>query len=127
MTVSKCLALILVVFWFGTTTLSASAKGTQTKKNEKILSDGKSIYEKNCLMCHGENGDGQGPASKALPKDKKPRNFVKGDFKYGGSEKELFKTVTNGVKGTAMPPWAHMSKEDRQTVIKYILQFSRKN
>ena len=37
---------------------------------------GKAVYERKCLLCHGEKGDGKGPAAELL--DPKPRDFTSG-------------------------------------------------
>ena len=37
---------------------------------------GKAVYEHKCLLCHGEKGDGKGPAAEhLLPR---PRDFTRG-------------------------------------------------
>lgn len=88
-------------------------------------SDGKTIFEENCIGCHGAKGDGKGAAAVAIS-GAKPRDFTAGKFKYGSSDDELFKTVTAGVPGTAMPPWNTLSEKDRRSVIKYIRSFAKK-
>src|SRR5215467_9169413 len=40
---------------------------------------GKAVYERKCLLCHGEKGDGKGPAAELL--DPKPRDFTSGIYK----------------------------------------------
>ncbi|OYZ22962.1 MAG: hypothetical protein B7Y39_06845 [Bdellovibrio sp. 28-41-41] len=83
------------------------------------IESGKKIYRENCIACHGDKGDGRGPAAVAIP-GTKPRNFIEGKYKYGETSKEIFKTLTEGVPGTAMPPWASLSEKDRWAVIAYI-------
>ena len=46
-------------------------KDIQTKKNpvassDAVLAKAKTVYEENCLMCHGENGKGDGPMASML-------------------------------------------------------------
>ncbi|HCG73538.1 MAG TPA: Triheme cytochrome c, partial [Nitrospina sp.] len=38
----------------------------------------------------------------------------------------LFNAITNGMRGTTMPGWKHLSKEDRQSLILYIKSLSKK-
>ena len=40
---------------------------------------GKAVYERKCIGCHGEKGDGKGPAAELLLP--KPRDFTKGLYK----------------------------------------------
>src|SRR5207248_11511324 len=40
---------------------------------------GKAVYERKCVGCHGEKGDGKGPAAELLLP--KPRDFTKGLYK----------------------------------------------
>lgn len=102
--------------------LSAQA-GAAPKKGAN-LERGQKVFAANCVACHGEKGDGNGPAAKAIS-GAKPRNFIEGDFKYGSSKEELFKTVTNGVTGTAMPPWNGLPEDDRKAVIEFILSLKK--
>lgn len=89
----------------------------------ELVKRGKIVFEQNCVMCHGIHGLGDGPASRAI--NPKPRNFVKAEFKFGNSPAEMFKTVSNGIEGTAMPPWKDaLSEEDRWAVIHYERTFN---
>lgn len=90
----------------------------------KLLEEGKTIYDTNCAACHGVSGDGAGPAAVALTP--KPRNFVQGQFKYGGDDASLTKTVQNGVKNTAMPAWKDsVNPEQTKAVIAYLKAFKK--
>ncbi len=85
---------------------------------------GKPLYQMYCVTCHGENGDGQGPVGKTL--NPPPRDFTKDDFKYGGTDQDLFDVITNGAAakgGSAlMAPWGAVipDKNDRWSIVKYI-------
>ena len=57
----------------------------------------------------------------------RPRNFTWGVFKFrltpSGSlpdDGDLLRTITRGVRGTAMPPWRELRDQDRLAVIQYI-------
>ena len=87
---------------------------------------GKKIFMNNCTACHGEKGDGQGPAARAIA-SRKPRNFVDEDFQYGSKREEIFKTISDGVPGSAMPPWKDaLSEKERFAVIDYIQTLKKK-
>jgi len=54
---------------------------------------GARLYRANCSSCHGQEGDG-------IP----GINFRRGQFRQVYSDQELFRIVSNGIAGTAMPP-----------------------
>jgi cytochrome c oxidase cbb3-type subunit I/II len=90
---------------------------------------GKAVYERRCVGCHGAQGDGNGPAATFL--DPRPRNFTLGSFKFrttpSGSlptDGDLYRTLTRGVRWTAMPTWHELPEKDRVAVIAYIKTFS---
>ena len=90
---------------------------------------GKLVYERRCVGCHGVNGDGNGPAATFL--DPRPRNFTLGSFKFrttpSGSlptDGDLYRTLTRGVRWTAMPTWHELPEKDRIAVIAYVKTFS---
>ena len=70
-------------------------------------------------------GDGNGPAATFLYKQR-PRNFTQGVFKFRltedpvPSDGDMLRTITRGVRGTAMPPWYDLPLNDRLAVIQYI-------
>ncbi|MCC6394565.1 MAG: c-type cytochrome [Bryobacterales bacterium] len=50
------------------------------------------IYRSHCVECHGLKGEGgRGP------------DLTRGEYRHGGSDAALFKTIGNGVAGTQMP------------------------
>lgn len=95
-----------------------------TGAKDKLIADGKVVYEANCFGCHGVEGDGNGPAAAALTP--KPRNFIKADFKYGSDDASLTKTIETGVKGTAMPAWKDsLSADQIKSVLAYVHKFKK--
>ncbi len=90
---------------------------------------GRAVYERRCVGCHGVKGDGNGPAATFL--NPRPRNFTLGAFKFrstpSGSlptDGDLYRTLTRGVRWTAMPTWHELPEQDRMSVIAYIKTFS---
>jgi cytochrome c oxidase cbb3-type subunit 2 len=95
-------------------------------RSEEWIAYGSVVYQRRCLGCHGAKGDGNGPAAAFIQKDR-PRNFTLGVFKFrltpSGSmpdDGDLLRTITRGVRGTAMPTWHELQEKDRLAVIQYI-------
>src|SRR5437899_2120938 len=93
------------------------------KLTPQLLEKGKAAYSANCLTCHGEKGDGGGPTGKLLPQ--KPRDFAKPAlFKKGSKVEQIFNSLTNGLEGTGMAAYKHLSDEDRWAIAYYVKAFS---
>ncbi len=83
------------------------------------LRKAKQIYEQKCAMCHGANGDGQGPAAAGL--NPKPTNFRE-HRKTEVTDGELFWKIRTG-RG-AMPSYkADLSEVEVWHLIGYIRTF----
>jgi mono/diheme cytochrome c family protein len=86
--------------------------------------DGKQLYSGYCAPCHGENGDGNGPAARFLYP--KPRNFGEGKFRLATtdnaipSDDDLLRVVTRGMPGSAMFPFGHVREEDRRSLVEQV-------
>ncbi len=98
----------------------------------KMIARGKEIYTATCAVCHGDTGDGKGPAGRALPlhppdlRDKAAIAEMRDNYWFWrvteGGQVEPFRS-----KGSAMPPWKSLSVEDRWAVIAYQHTFSGHN
>ncbi len=100
-------------------------------ESEDLLTRGNEVYEQRCVGCHGVKGDGNGLAATFL--SPRPRDFTLGAFKFrttpSGSlptDGDLFRTVTRGVRWTAMPTWHEIPEKDRMAVIQYVKTFSER-
>lgn len=102
----------------------------QGRSNAELnqLIHGREIYATYCVGCHGEKGDGQGPAARFL--DPKPRDFTKGRVKFAAVEAgeapndaDYERIITHGLDGTSMPTFSLLPIEDRDAVIEYIKSF----
>lgn len=86
-----------------------------TDENEIAL--GKSIYDVNCVACHGALGEGGvGP------------NFADQYWIHGGDIKDLFRTIKYGVPEKGMISWqSQLRPSEMQRVASYILTFQGTN
>jgi len=98
---------------------------------EDLLGLGREVYRARCVGCHGSTGNGNGPAATFL--FPRPRDFTLGVFKFrttpSGSlptDGDLYRTVTRGVRWTAMPTWHELPGEERLAVITFIKTFSKR-
>lgn len=91
--------------------------------------NGKDNYDKWCSSCHGEKGDGKGPAADFVwPK---PRDFVKGTYKFKSTgsgeppvDADLARTIRLGNPGTSMPAWPRFSDAEVAALVDYLKKFS---
>jgi DMSO reductase family type II enzyme heme b subunit len=89
---------------------------------------GKAAYELKCVGCHGDKGDGKGPAAELLVP--KPRDFTSGIYKIRTtagkmpSDQDLFRTISEGMPGTSMPPWSVLPEKDRWNLVAYVKAFA---
>jgi cytochrome c oxidase cbb3-type subunit 2 len=106
--------------------------GSASLESAASVERGKLVYARRCGGCHGEQGDGKGVApADVLFTVAPPRDFTSGVDKFRltptGSvplDSDLYRTITTGIRGTAMPPWFNLSEDDRWDVVHYIKTFS---
>src|SRR3990167_2773423 len=87
-----------------------------------LTAKGKEIYTSQCMACHGAEGRGDGPAASAF--NPKPRDFTSGLWKQGGAPAQVFKTISDGMAGTPMPPFNSLSITDRWALVHFIRSLS---
>ena len=119
------MAALTALTWWGGVAHTAEASTADP------LKAGKFVYERACLTCHGTEGKGDGIAAPHL--NPRPRDFTRGVFKFRTTpdgavptDNDLDRTIKHGLNGTAMSPWAELSKQDMRNVIAYIQTFSEK-
>jgi cytochrome c oxidase cbb3-type subunit I/II len=105
---------------------SALAEGSASPE---ALMRGRIVYDTNCAVCHGINGDGAGMAAHMFRVQ--PRDFRRGLFKFrstpSGSlptDGDLRETVTAGLRWTGMVGRADLTEGDRWAVIQYLKTLS---
>ena len=94
-----------------------------------LVALGREVYQSRCVGCHGVKGDGNGVAATFL--QPRPRDFTVGVFKFrttpSGSlptDGDLYRTVTRGVRWTAMPTWHELPDKERLAAVAFIKTFS---
>jgi mono/diheme cytochrome c family protein len=90
---------------------------------------GKQLFERHCATCHGPQGAGDGPAAYLL--SPKPRDFTRGEFRLVTTANgiptgdDLLRVITNGMPGSAMPPWDRLPEADRRLLVTTVQQVWR--
>ena len=109
------------IFWlFGIFLLVFQDSGSVLAQNQ---AEGKKLYATYCSSCHGDNGKGDGPASKAFPV--KAGDHTNGTIMNTVSDKFLFEIISKGGgtvgKSTFMPAWGNQLGEKQiNDLIAYI-------
>lgn len=103
----------------------------QSSELAALRDEGRAAYERYCQGCHGATGDGAGEAARFL--DPKPRNFVEADFKFSSTrsgelptDADLARSITKGLRGSAMPTWNLLPDRTVDALVVYIKTFSPK-
>lgn len=120
--VSWMTILILGGSWSGAR--AAQAESAEPLPTPETFSLGKRIYDRHCSACHGSGGRGDGPAAFLLYP--KPRDFTKNEYRLvstndmQATDEDLFKTISRGMPGSAMPSWSHLGENERWALVRYV-------
>jgi mono/diheme cytochrome c family protein len=96
----------------------------------EVLALGQATFEKECVACHGAAGDGEGEAAYLLYP--RPRDFTSGQYRiistWDGvpTDEDLFRTISRGMPGSAMPSWAHLPEDTRWGLVHYVKSFAKR-
>jgi mono/diheme cytochrome c family protein len=108
-----------VPVYSGTPTAPSAARTIRNPvpATEESLATGKQLYTQYCLVCHGVQGKGDGPAARAMRPPPADLSIHVSQHTDG----ELWWWITNGIAGTPMPAWKDaLTDEERWHVLNYI-------
>lgn len=92
-----------------------------TEVTEASIEAGAAVFSANCVVCHGTEGQGDGPSAESLDP---PPAALGEDHVQVLTDGELFWVITHGVEGTGMPAWeAVLSEDERWQVVNFIRTF----
>lgn len=83
--------------------------------SEKVEEEGKVLYERNCLHCHGEKGKGDGPVGKVY---KGVPNYSAGTYK-DMNDGHIYHVITYG-KGRMWPHASQVNPAERWKIVHYV-------
>jgi len=97
---------------------------------------GRALYEQSCVLCHGAEGKGDGPAG--LPALPMPRDFTVGAFKFdadadgrSGTDRDLFLVIRDGAAvyggSPLMAGWGHLGEERVRALLEYVRSLQRES
>ena len=91
--------------------------------------NGKKLYRRYCVGCHGPLGDGNGDNAQWV--DPRPRDFVAATFKCRSTptgtlptDQDLFNSVSRGFTNSNMPHWDSLPAQNRIDLVAYLKTFS---
>lgn len=104
--------------------------GPQPPIDDAVRARGAALFARHCTTCHGVRGNGDGPTAAQL--NDRPAALAKGVYELRTTEHEslptdrdLFRTITEGVHGTAMPPWFALPERDRWALVAHVKTLSK--
>ena len=87
------------------------------------LEEGRLLYVRHCMDCHGPEGRGDG--KQALSLSPRPGNFISAQTS-AKADQDLLKIIANGRPRTAMVGWKdRLSDEEQRAVLAYIRSLIR--
>jgi mono/diheme cytochrome c family protein len=134
--VATAVAVLAAGCWFGmplgaaTPAETPAASSSFRPPDRSLFAAGRFVYQKNCQVCHGRFGEGDGELVREW--EVLPRDFTQARFKYRSTpagklptDADLERTIRRGISGSAMPVFQHLRDEEVRAVIEYLKSFSR--
>ncbi len=91
--------------------------------------EGKRLYRRYCIGCHGPDGNGQGMNAQWI--DPKPRDFTEATFKCRSTptgtlptDDDLYNAITRGFVTTNMPSWRPLTPQQRADLVAFVKTWS---
>ncbi len=102
------------------------------KLDAETLKEGSKLYRRQCLHCHGLEGNGRGPTGFWV--NPHPRDYRQGLFKFTSSTQDLgerkprrddlMHILVHGIEGSSMPSFANYDRKELDKIISYVIHLS---
>ncbi|MFN3193653.1 MAG: cytochrome c [Aureliella sp.] len=91
--------------------------------------EGRGLYRKHCVTCHGVTGNGRGPTAALV--DPYPRDYRMGTFKFKSTpigtkptKDDLVYAIENGIVGSSMVKIPELTAQDIDALADYVIYLS---
>lgn len=104
----------------------AAAPGAQpTAAAGDAAAQAKTLFQTRCVICHGENGKGDGPTAQAL--NPKPRDYTDAEWQKSVTDEQLAKTIVGGGQAVGKSPLmpANPDLADKPEVVAELVKIIR--
>ncbi|GJL50258.1 c-type cytochrome [Candidatus Nitrospira salsa] len=102
--------------------LSVAGQVVTAEDTKSDPKNGRTIFEANCVTCHGESGKGDGPTGAYLSPP--PADLTSEDVRTD-PDSELLTIISNGITDKGMPAWkSSLSADQIRDVLAYIRTLS---
>ncbi len=89
--------------------------------DDDVIADGATLYRRNCRMCHGETGKGDGPATARIKPA--PSDITTSEVQDGMTDGEMFYKITVGKR--PMREFESKLSEDERWKVVHVLRTLR--
>jgi mono/diheme cytochrome c family protein len=87
--------------------------------SQELRTQGKELFAKNCVPCHGALGHGDGPAAGTM--DPRPRNLSSPAGWINGFDLPgIYRTLSEGIKKSSMVAFDYLSRKDRMALAHHV-------
>lgn len=96
------------------------------EKTTAMVKAGKTIFDQACAVCHGTNGEGDGPIAATLKDYKgrpiRPANLTQRPLMRSNTPRAMYRTIVTGLNGTPMPSFEESYKPKQVWSLVYYLE-----
>jgi mono/diheme cytochrome c family protein len=99
----------------------AAAVGNPVEASQESIHTGAELFAANCAICHGEGGEGDGPAAAGL---EAPPADLHAEHVQENSDGALFYIISHSRPESPMPAWEEvLTEEERWHLVNFLRTF----
>ena len=95
-----------------------AAKTEPIKIDPALASQGKAIYQQNCVFCHQPDAIGKPGFAPSLTNQ---------EFLSVASDKFILGTIRDGRAGTGMPPFSHLGRKQVEAIVAFLRSHAKRS